>query len=137
MFHKFRNGIGKKSRSVDGDIWREKQPRRIGILLEKDSKKNMAFKLKVEFDAEKETDEAISWYESKRVGLGNEFLEELHEYYEILKTETPSFELKRKPTFRELPLKRFPYVIIYELRDKTIFVYSVFNTNQDPLRKRK
>jgi hypothetical protein len=97
----------------------------------------MAFKLKVEFDAEKEIDEAISWYESKRVGLGNEFLEELHEYYEILKTETPSFELKRKPTFRELPLKRFPYVIIYELRDKTIFVYSVFNTNQDPLRKRK
>ena len=60
----------------------------------------MAFKLKVEFEAEKETDEAIAWYESKRVGLGDEFLEHLEEYYEVLKTEIPSFQLKRKPAYR-------------------------------------
>jgi len=47
------------------------------------------------------------------------------------------FEIKRKPVFRELALKRFPYVIIYEHTEEDIYVYSVFNTYQSPIKKRK
>ena len=88
-------------------------------------------------EARDEIQEAYDYYESKRIGLGDEFLEHLEDYYKILKTEIPFFEIKRKPAYRELPLSRFPYVIIYELRNNIIFVYSVFNTYQDPLDKIK
>ena len=95
----------------------------------------MAFEIYIETEAQNEIDEAIDWYESKQLGLGEEFLEYLDGYYETLKTEIPQFQIKRKPFLRELPLKRFPSVIIYRLMDKTIVVYSVFNTRQDPIKK--
>lgn len=97
----------------------------------------MSFLLITEPDAKEEIQEAYDYYESKQIGLGNEFLEHLERYYETLKTEIPSFQLKRKPSYRELPLSGFPFGIIYELRGNTIYIYSVFNTSQDPLKKEK
>lgn len=47
------------------------------------------------------------------------------------------FQIRKKPTFREMPLKRFPFVIIYELRSDKIIVFSVFNTHQNPDKKFK
>lgn len=96
----------------------------------------MAFNLLIRPEAEDEINDAIDWYESKQVGLGFDFLMHLQGYFEILKTEIPIFQIKRKPSYRELPLVRFPYVIIYEVIDNTIIIYSIFNTNQDPNRKR-
>ncbi|MGO3181322.1 MAG: type II toxin-antitoxin system RelE/ParE family toxin [Aequorivita sp.] len=97
----------------------------------------MSYLIITEPEAKDEIQEAYDYYESKQFGLGDEFLEYLEGYYDTLKTEIPFFEIKRKPYYRELPLRRFPYVIIYELRGSTIFIYSVFNTNQNPLGKRK
>lgn len=97
----------------------------------------MGSKLIIEPEAQKEIIEAIEWYESKRIGLGGEFFNYLDGYFQTLKSSNASFEIKRKPVFRELPLKRFPYVIIYEELDNQIVVYSVFNTLQNPSKKRK
>jgi len=73
----------------------------------------------------------------KQLGLGTEFFNYLDGYFQTLKNEKALFEIKRMPVFRELPLKRFPYVIIYENFQDLIIVYSVFNTSQDPTKKRK
>ena len=97
----------------------------------------MALELIIKEEADFEIKEAVDYYESKKENLGIEFFIYLDDYFETLKTEIPTFELKRKPSFRELPLKRFPYIIIYEVSQEAVIVYSVFNTNQDPLRKRK
>ncbi len=97
----------------------------------------MAFELIIKPEAEDEINQAVDWYEAKQLGLGYDFLIHLQSYFDLLKTEVPIFELKRKPSYRELPLGRFPFVIIYELRDDTIVVYSIFNTSQNPIRKRK
>lgn len=61
----------------------------------------------------------------------------LDDYFQTLKNGKASFEIKRKPVFRELPLKRFPFVIIYEEFRNQIIVYSVFNTFQNPSKKNK
>jgi len=97
----------------------------------------MGFKLIVEYEAQLEIEEAIEYYESNKVGLGADFVNYLDGYFQTLKNGKATFELKRKLVFRELPLKRFPYVIIYEQCNDQIVVYSVFNTDQDPVKKRK
>lgn len=97
----------------------------------------MGSKLIIEPDAQAEIDKAIEWYESRQVGLGLDFLNYLDGYFQTLKNGKALFEIKKKPVFRELPLKRFPYVIIYEEFRNQIIVYSVFNTSQDPIKKKK
>ena len=97
----------------------------------------MASKLIIEFEAQKEISEAIEWYESKQAGLGEDFFNYLDGYFKTLKNGKAAFEIKRKPVFRELPLKRFPYILIYEKYKDHIIVYSVFNTFQDPYKKKK
>ena len=95
----------------------------------------MGSKLIIEPDAQIEIDEAIAWYESRQEGLGFDFINYLDGYFQTLKENYALFPIKRQPVYRELPLKRFPFVIIYEYLDNTTFVYSVFNTSQDPLKK--
>ena len=97
----------------------------------------MASNLTIEPEAQIETEDAIDWYESKHTRLGEEFYNYLDCYFKTLKEATALFPIKRKPVFRELPLKRFSYVIIYENTKSDIFVYSVFNKHQDPIKKIK
>lgn len=97
----------------------------------------MGSKLIIEPAAQQEIIDAIEWYESKQLGLGEEFFNYLDGYFQTLKNGNTLFEIKRKPTFRELPLKRFPYVIIYEEFRNQVIVYSVFNTSQNPIKKKK
>jgi len=95
----------------------------------------MGSKLIIEPEAQIEIDKAIEWYESKQVGLGFDFFNYLDGYFQTLKNNKALFEVKRKPVFRELPLKRFPHIIIYEEFQSQIIVYSVFNTHQEPIKK--
>lgn len=97
----------------------------------------MGSKLIIEPEAITEIEEAIDWYESKKIGLGKVFFNYLNGYFQMLNNNNALFEIKRKPVFRELPLKRFPFVIIYEVYQNKVIVYSVFNTNQDPNKKSK
>lgn len=97
----------------------------------------MGSKLIIELEAQIEIDKAIEWYESKQIGLGADFFNYLDGYFQTLKNGEALFEIKRKPVFRELPLKRFPYIIIYEEYQNQLIVYSVFNTFQDQNKKTK
>lgn len=97
----------------------------------------MGSKLIIEPDAQIEIYDVIDWYESKQIGLGEEFYNYLEGYFETLRNGNADFPIKRKPVFRELSLKRFPYVIIYAKIKGAIYVYSVFNTHQHPLKKVK
>lgn len=81
-----------------------------------------------------EIEDAMEWYENRKKGLGIEFLEHLEVYFDLLKKDNVFFQIRREPNIREMPLKRFPFVIIYEVFPKKIVVYSVFNTNQNPIK---
>ncbi|QHI35188.1 hypothetical protein IMCC3317_05340 [Kordia antarctica] len=99
----------------------------------------MDFELKLTLDVEAqiEIEKAIEYYETLQEGLGREFYYYLEGYFKTLQLGNVFFQIKRKPVFRELALKRFPYVIIYEHIEDEIYIYSVFNTQQNPKKKKR
>ena len=82
------------------------------------------------------TKEAYRWYEEQKAGLGEEFLEELDKYYDKLQS-NPKYFGSAKNNFRQLSLKRFPYVIVYEIIKSEVVVFAVFHTRRNPKLKFK
>lgn len=96
----------------------------------------MTYVLEVKEEANLEIIEAYLYYEEKRTGLGEEFLEHLDTYFDRITSSPKHFPQHRKP-YREAFVKRFPYLIIYELTKGKVIVYSVFNTWQNPEKKKQ
>jgi len=97
----------------------------------------MDFRIKISPLAEFEIDDSISFYESKKSGLGKEFLSYLNGYFKILMTTPELFAIKKEPYFRELPLIKFPFVIIYEIFQDEVIVHSVFHSSRNHTKKPK
>jgi len=95
----------------------------------------MKCSLEIKDEANLEIIEAYLYYEEKRTGLGEEFLEHLESYFDRIKNNPKHFPQKRNP-YREAFIKRFPFLIIYEIKKDIVIVYSVFNTWQNPQKKK-
>lgn len=91
----------------------------------------MPYILEFKDEANQEIIEAYLYYEEKRTGLGEEFLEHLDTYFDRIAKNPKHFIQKRKP-YREAFIKRFPFLVIYEITKGKVIVYSVFNTWQNP-----
>lgn len=95
----------------------------------------MIFKIKILRIASLEIEESIEFYERRSKGLGKQFLVYLKSYYTILKTNPELFEIKKEPFYRELPLKKFPFVIIFEIYNDEVLIHSIFHTSRNPSNK--
>jgi hypothetical protein len=90
------------------------------------------FQLLIQPPALDDIQEAIGYYDSKRLGLGVEFEDELNKhFYSILNVK---FFQIRYEEVRCLPLKIFPYMIHYSVDEsnRQIIIRAVFNTHRDP-----
>jgi len=97
--------------------------------------KERKYKIEVRPLAAIEIIEAYDWYELQKEGLGLEFLHELDDFYERLFQNPVIHSYYDKPV-RSGKINRFPYLVIYEVFDKIIVVYSVFMAKQNPSKKR-
>lgn len=91
----------------------------------------MDYKLILKPRAEDDLSEGIQWYESRLKGLGLRFLSQVEKYLEIIRKNPFQYPIRKKQ-YRETFIKKFPYIIIYEIIENEIVVYSVFNTYQNP-----
>lgn len=71
------------------------------------------------------TKDAYDWYELQRPGLGEEFLNELDGIYRKIETH-PEYFGKAKKNFRQAVLKRFPFVLVYEIIKTDVVVFAVY-----------
>ena len=78
--------------------------------------------------------EAYDWYEAQREGLGMEFMQELEAFYSSLQRNPYTYSYYEEPV-RQGKINRFPYVVVYEIFDTAIIVYSVFMAKQNPNKK--
>ncbi len=96
----------------------------------------MNYILEVKEGASLEISEAYRYYEDLKIGLGEDFIEHLEEYFSRILEFPEHFPQKYKP-YREAFVRRFPYLIIYEIEVEKIIIYSVFNTYQNPNKRKK
>lgn len=92
--------------------------------------------LRIAEAADAEAFDAAIWYESRRSGLGDEFLEAY---------KTALAEIRRDPNrlpllesdpssqrFRRIVLKRFPYGVIFEMVNDEVHVHAVAHLHRRP-----
>lgn len=82
----------------------------------------------------KNIQKAYSWYEIQLNGLGEQFIDEWESTANHILSYANTYPKKYK-SFRQAILKRFPYVIIYEIEEKHVVIYNVINMKRS-LRKR-
>lgn len=91
---------------------------------------------RVEFRPEVEADvaEAAAWYESRRPGLGAEFVEEIIQAWSVL-SDSPLLMSRRHPVkdVRWRYPDRFPYRIIYLVDEiqRSVLVIAVLHAARD------
>jgi abortive infection bacteriophage resistance protein len=78
--------------------------------------------------------DAYIYYEEKSNGLGERFLKQLDIYLKKISENPENFQIKRK-RYREAYIKKFPFLIIFEIIENKAIVYSIFNTNRNPANK--
>ena len=82
--------------------------------------------------AEIEATEAVEYYETKQIGLGSAFVEEL--YRELRIVGHPYAWSPGSRGTRSCLMNRFPYSIIYRVSADEIVVVAIHNHSRDPRR---
>ncbi len=85
--------------------------------------------------AQSELDDAIDYYDEKRLGLGGELAEEVQQALERIK-HYPEAWSPLSPRVRRCLVNRFPYSIIYELGGELLTIVAIQNHHQKPERWR-
>ncbi|HIP61132.1 MAG TPA: type II toxin-antitoxin system RelE/ParE family toxin [Sulfurovum sp.] len=74
---------------------------------------------------------AYDWYESQRIGLGEDFLLTLEESYAKIARTPKVYQLIYKTVRRKL-VRRFPYGVFFVLRDDEVIVVAIMHTRREP-----
>jgi len=96
----------------------------------------MAAELITAPEAEDDIADAYAWYESRRPGLGEEFLSCVDACIEAI-LRTPQMYALAHENYRRGLVRRFPYVVFYEYAADTVTVYCIFHTSRDPRKWRQ
>ena len=91
-----------------------------------------SFKIRIEERALDDIQQGFDYYEQVQNGLGVRFNNAIFQAFDTLRR-NPYYQV-RYDKFRCLLVKRFPYMIHYEVNetDQVIDVFAVINTNLDP-----
>ena len=89
--------------------------------------------MKIEFldIAEAELDDAFEYYDEIYKGLGTRFIEEIETALARVKVTPMAWQKSSHYTHRCL-LNRFPYSIVYQIRNDLILVVAIACTHQKP-----
>lgn len=86
--------------------------------------------IRISRPASAEFADAVRWYEQKRTGLGGEFFDAVTHAIELLRTR-PEVGTAAVRT-RSWLLTRFPYQLIYRVRDDDIYIVAIAHTSRRP-----
>ncbi len=96
----------------------------------------MEYELIFSARSEEEAKAAIDYYDHISVQLGERFFVELLETYQKLSGNPQHYSFissVRNTTVRDVKLPSFPYVVIYEIIDNSVYIISVMNCHRKPL----
>jgi toxin ParE2 len=82
-------------------------------------------------EATRELRAAALWYEERRLGLGDEFLEEFEHTLRRILAE-PGRWRRIKLQNRKLNFHRFPYAVVYRVRADALYIVAVMHLHRRP-----
>jgi len=89
--------------------------------------------LRVRPAAAADIEDAYRWYEARRPGLGEEFLQSVGSILEVIARQPKRFPVVHRDLRRAL-LQRFPYGIFFRIRGDHPMVVACFHASRDPRR---
>ncbi|MEO8733714.1 MAG: type II toxin-antitoxin system RelE/ParE family toxin [Flavobacteriales bacterium] len=87
-------------------------------------------------EAVEDVNDAARWYATRSLRVADAFIDEVFTCYKRIE-QFPNGAVRVRGLMRQLPLSRFPFVILYRPMKDHIAVLRVFHTSQDPKRKVK
>ena len=96
----------------------------------------MTARIQVEDGARDELAAVVAWYEERRRALGADVLAEVRRALELIARHpligTPVPRVRAEHGSRRLSLRRFPYSIVYRLRDGVVQVIAFAHQSRRP-----
>ena len=90
-------------------------------------------KLIIAPEAEAELAEAAAWYEERRAGLGVQLVADIDRAFEaILESPLVYPPWNAGPAHRRYVVRRFPYLVFYEVVDEGVIVRAVAHAKRRP-----
>jgi plasmid stabilization system protein ParE len=86
--------------------------------------------IRISRPASAEFADAVRWYEQKRTGLGGEFFDAVTHAIELLRARPESGTAANRT--RSWLITRFPYRVIYRVRDDDIYIVAIAHTSRRP-----
>lgn len=92
--------------------------------------------VRIEDAARNELRTVVAWYEDKQLGLGGEFFTEVEHTLELIErhpglgASVPRVQAERGT--RRLPLRRFPYTIVYREAEFEIQIVAFAHNSRKP-----
>jgi hypothetical protein len=81
--------------------------------------------------AEAELDEALSWYESQRPGIGQIFFNDYSEIEARLMESPEQFPITMDDV-RVAVFPKFPYSAFFVIRQDVVLIYAIFHQKRNP-----
>jgi toxin ParE1/3/4 len=92
----------------------------------------MSYQVVLQSEAIVDIQAAFDWYEQQRPGLGYELIEEIEDALERLSKHPQHYSAPDKK-YRKLRIKRFPYLVVFEIEDLNVIVIAVRRVSQEPV----
>lgn len=91
----------------------------------------MPFTVVIEKRALTDAQKAIDYYDEQAIGLGEKFNNALDKHIATI-ANNPFYQLRYKD-YRALPIKKFPYLILFYIQEdsNTVYITAVFHTKQN------
>jgi toxin ParE1/3/4 len=86
--------------------------------------------LRISPPASAEFTDAVRWYETKRLGLGAEFFDAVVGAAEFIRTHPTAAAASGRT--RSWPMARFPYRLVYRIREHDIYIVAIAHTSRKP-----
>ena len=92
----------------------------------------MGYKLELQQQAIVEIQDAYDWYETQRLGLGDELMEEIEDALAAISEDPERYGyVKTNSLYRRIRVSRFPYMVVYEVEGNVVIVNSVVHFKRD------
>ena len=91
----------------------------------------MEYVLEFRTEVRDELDNAYSWYESKQLGLGDEFIDCIDETLNRISLSPEAYPIIYRDVRRAI-VRRFPFVIYYRIISSRVIVTAIFHGRRDP-----